>query len=124
MILLTLSVAVPPGRRKDILEAFGQLHGPLRGEPGCLGCGLYQELGDADVFLYVEEWETPEQLQRHLRSGRCESLLALMEASARPPMLRYHLVSCTRGLEYLEAVRLGPGACPPRAPDQVRKEGP
>jgi hypothetical protein len=76
------------------------------------------------VLLYVEEWETPEQLHSHLRSARCEHLLALMGASARPAVLRYHLVSDTRGLEYLEAIRLGPGACPPRTPDELKKEGP
>src|SRR3954453_943588 len=108
MVLTTLSVAVPPGRREDILEVFWLLLGPVRVEPGCLGCRLYQEVGDEDVLLYVEEWETPEQLQRHMRSARYQRLLAIMEASARPPVLRYHSVSRTRGLEYLEAVRLGP----------------
>jgi len=46
-------------------------------------------------------------------SARYERLLAVMEASARPPVLRYHTVSGSKGLEYLQAVRLGAAACPP-----------
>src|SRR5436305_8933103 len=107
MILVTLSVAVPPCRRQAILEVFWLLLGPVRVQPGCLGCAVYQEVGEGDGLLYVEEWETPEQLQHHMRSARYQRLLAIMEASARPPVLRYHLISCTRGSEYLETVRLG-----------------
>ncbi len=36
-----------------------------------------------------------------------------MEASARPPVLRYHTISDSKGLEYLQAVRLGATAPQP-----------
>jgi quinol monooxygenase YgiN len=116
MILVTLSVAAPPDRRQEMLEVFWLLLGPVRVEPGCRACVLYQEAGDENVFLYEEEWETPEQLERHMRSARYERLLAIMEASARPPVLRYCSVAGVKGLEYLEAVRLGARPCPPPAP--------
>lgn len=122
MILVTLTVSVPPGRREEMVEIFWLLLGPLRVEPGCLGCALYQGVCKGDLLHYVEEWETAEQLERHMRSSRYELLLAIMEVSARPPVLRYHLVSGTRGLEYLEAVRLGARASPPRAPDNALKD--
>jgi quinol monooxygenase YgiN len=114
MILATLSIAVPPGGYEDLVEVFWSLLGPVRAEPGCRACGLYQEVGASDVLLYVEVWETPEQLERHMRSARYDRLLAVMEASARPPVLRYYSVAAPRGLEYLEAVRLGtPGPASP-----------
>jgi quinol monooxygenase YgiN len=112
MMLATLRIAVPPERRAGVIEVFALLLGPTRVEPGCLGCGLYQDAGGGDELLNVEEWERPEHLEQHMRSARYERLLALMEASDRPPVLRYYAVSGARGLEYLEAVRLG-GAAPP-----------
>jgi quinol monooxygenase YgiN len=118
MIIVTLSIAIPPGWREEILRVFWSLLGPLRVEPGCLGCGIYQEVGNADVLLYVEEWETQEHLERHVRSARYERLLGVMEAAAKPPQLRYHVVCGVKGLEYLEAVRLGGGAFPTPAKDQ------
>jgi quinol monooxygenase YgiN len=118
MIVATLSIAVPPDRREEVVEVFWSLLGPVRVEPGCLGCGLYQEVGNEELLLYVEEWETPEQLERHLRSARYERVLALMEAAAEPPVLRYHSVATVRGLDYLETIRLGDAACSPRARDR------
>jgi quinol monooxygenase YgiN len=122
MILVTLDITVPPGQREEILEVFWLLLGPVRVEPGCLACRLYQEVGNEDGLCYVEEWETAEQLERHMRSGRYERLVAVMEASAQPPVLRYHTVSGMSGLEYLEAVRLGGRPFPRPAPDQDREE--
>jgi quinol monooxygenase YgiN len=123
MILVTLTIAVPPGQRNDFVEVFWSLLGPVRVEAGCLGCGLYHEIGNEDVLLYVEQWETPEQLERHVRSARYERLLTVMEASIKPPLLRYHVVSGIKGLEYLEAVRLGGGASPPLAQDPSNQPG-
>jgi quinol monooxygenase YgiN len=119
MILVTLRVTAPPGRREELMNVFWLLLGPVQAEPGCLGCRLYQEVGEEDSLLYVEEWETPEQLERHMRSPRYERLLAAMEVSARPPALRYQSVLKGQGLEYLEAVRLGTG--PTRAQCRVQE---
>jgi quinol monooxygenase YgiN len=109
MILVTLRVTAPPGRREELVEVFWLILGPTQAEPGCLGCRVYQELGEGDSLLYIEEWETPDALERHMRSRRYECLLAVMEASARPPDLRYQSIGKCQGLEYLEAVRLGDG---------------
>jgi quinol monooxygenase YgiN len=118
MILATLSVAVPPGRHHDFLDVFWSLLGPVRVEAGCLGCALYHEVGNEDVLLYEEQWETAEQFERHVRSTRYERLLAVMEAAVKPPVLRYYVVSAVKGLEYLEAVRLEP------ATEDARRQSP
>ena len=122
MILATLKIAVPPDRRAGVVEVFLLLLGPVRVEPGCLWCGLYQEAGNGEDLLYVEEWETAEQLERHMRSARYERLLALMEASDGPPVLRYHSISGAKGLEYLEAVGLGAAAPAPCAAEKLLKQ--
>jgi quinol monooxygenase YgiN len=121
MILVTLSIVAPPGRREELIQLFWSVIGPIRAEPGCLACGLYEEVGGGGLFYYVEEWTTPEQLERHMRSARYERLLTAMEASAEPPVLRYLTVSACRGLEYLECVRLG-AAADAAGPDQPAGE--
>jgi hypothetical protein len=47
-----------------------------------------------------------------------------MEASARPPVLRYHTVSGSKGMEYLQAVRLGAAACASPAGNAAIKDRP
>jgi quinol monooxygenase YgiN len=121
---VTLGITVPPGRRQEIVEVFWSLLGPIRADSGCRTCGLYQEVGNEETLLYVEEWEKAEPLEHHMRSGRYERLLCVMEASARPPVLRYYTVSDVRGLEYLEAVRLGVRPSPPLASEKLLKEEP
>jgi quinol monooxygenase YgiN len=124
MILVTLSVSPLPDRREEMVAVFWMLLGPTRVEPGCLTCELHEEVGDGGSLLYVEEWETVEQLERHMRSARYERLLAVMEASARPPVLRYHTVSDSKGMEYLQAVRLGAAVCTPPARKAAAKDRP
>jgi quinol monooxygenase YgiN len=90
-----------------MIEVFWTILGPVRAQPGCRCCGLYQEVGEGDQLLYMEAWETQEQLERHMRSARYERLLAVMDASVQQPVLRYQTISAVKGLEYLEAVRMG-----------------
>ena len=123
MILVTLTVSAPPGRREEMVEVFWSLLGPVRVEPGCLSCGLFAELCNGEGLLYVEEWETPEDLERHMRSARYDRLLAVMEISTRPPVLRFQTMSECKGMEYLEAIRLGAAPCPP-AKNALTKDRP
>jgi len=114
VILVTLTLAPPPGARQEIIDVIWLIIGPIRAQPGCLSCGLYQEIGNGDQLLYMEAWETKEQLERHMRSGRYDRVLAVMDASLQQPVLQYRTISAVKGLEYLEAVRLGAPLPPPR----------
>jgi quinol monooxygenase YgiN len=107
MILVTLNLAPAPGRRQEMIDVFWMIIGPIRAQPGCVSCGLYQEIGNGDQLLYIEAWETQVQLERHMRSARYERVLAVMETSVQQPVLRYQTIFAERGLEYLEAVRKG-----------------
>ena len=117
MILVTLTIAPPPGGCQKIIDVFWLIIGPIRAQPGCLGCGLYQEISERNQLenqlLYMETWETQEQLERHMRSARYERLVSVMEASVDRPVLRYLTTSTMRGVEYLEAVRMGSPPWPP-----------
>jgi quinol monooxygenase YgiN len=107
MIFAILRMTVRPARLEEIVQAFWSIIGPTRVEPGCLTCGLFQEVGNPEAFHYQEEWLTAEDLERHMRSARYERLLAIMEAAAEPPRIQYCSVEKTRGLEYVETIRLG-----------------
>jgi quinol monooxygenase YgiN len=104
-----------------MIDVFWLIIGPIRAQPGCLSCGLYQEIGDGDQMLYMEAWETQGHLERHMRSSRYERLLAVMDASVQEPVLRYQTISSVTGLEYLEAVRLG-APLSPLEPNSTNEE--
>ena len=105
MITATLRLEVPPQRMADALGVLRSLLGPISAQPGCAGCGLYSDVRDENVVLFVEEWGSREHLDRHLRSDHFRRILAAMEIAARPPELRFDTVSERQGLELVEAVR-------------------
>jgi len=41
---------------------------PSRAEKGCLSYDLYQSAEDATLFIFIENWESLEDLERHLES--------------------------------------------------------
>jgi quinol monooxygenase YgiN len=106
MVQVTLTMVVYPRRRAEIIQALRSLMLPLQAAPGFIFCRLCQEADDANTICYAEEWHTPEDLDRQIRSSHYTRLLAIMEEAAEPPELRLSWVTDVKGLEYLEAVRL------------------
>ena len=95
-----------PRRTAEMIQALRSLMLPLQAAPGFVSCRLFREADDANTLCYAEEWHTPEDLDRQIRSSHYTRLLALMEEAAEPPELRLNWVTDVKGLEYLEAVRL------------------
>ena len=105
MIHVSLKVVLPAERREEAMRIVCSLLGPVGAAPGCAGCGFYTDAQNENVLCYVEDWETEEELQRHIRSDDYRKFLALIDLSGEPPDLKFHRVSETFGMEYLNRVR-------------------
>jgi hypothetical protein len=57
--------------------------------------------------VYAETWLDEEHLAHHLGSADYEMVLGLVESSAEPPRVEFRIVSETRGLAWVEQLRLG-----------------
>jgi quinol monooxygenase YgiN len=106
MVPVTLTIVAHPRHRAEIVQALRSLMLALQAAPGFISCRLCREADDANTICYTEEWHTPEDLDRQIRSTHFTRLLAIMEEAAEPPELRLSWVTDVKGLEYLEAVRL------------------
>lgn len=104
MILVTLRMIVRPERRSDLLETMRGMLEPARVERGCLSYRLYEDVEDGKILLLVEEWETQQDLERHIRTDNQRRLLALMDLLSEPPEWRFKTVSHTMGMEFIEEV--------------------
>lgn len=106
MIISSLKIYPGPDDRKDVLAIFRSLEWSLKETPGCLdtscSCGRG---GDTEYFVQVTLWRSDADLARYIRSGSFDRLLAAMELSKAPPEVRFHEISGTRGMEYIESVR-------------------
>lgn len=76
---VTARMCARPDKRDSLLRELTALLGPTRGEPGCLRYELYQCTGSPDEFIFIEQWQTAADLERHLRRPHVQ---AFIEASA------------------------------------------
>ena len=105
MHIVTLRIKVPRNRRKDFLDAARLVVGPTQVQPGCISCRFYQDVNDPDAVIFVEEWITRKELDKHLNSEQYRIILSLLDISERPPEFKLSTISKTEGLEAVEAVR-------------------
>ena len=105
MITASLRMVVPGRRKDEVIRAMRSLKGPTSAQPGCVDCRILEDADDAGVVLYVEEWGSREQLERHIRSDHYRRLLVIMEMSNERPDIRFDTVSRRQGLELVEAIR-------------------
>jgi quinol monooxygenase YgiN len=105
MIHASLRIAPAPQKREEVLRILRSLLGPTRVAPGCVSCGFYQDAENENVLCYMEQWETEQDLQRHVQSDDYRKVLALMDLSCEPPEVKFHKISETFGIEYLTRVR-------------------
>ncbi len=105
MIHVSLKIFPPVERHEESLRIVRGLLGPTSATPGCVHCGFYTDAQDENVLCYVEDWETEKDLQSHILSDDYRKFLALIDLSSEPPDLKFHRVSETFGMEYLNRVR-------------------
>jgi quinol monooxygenase YgiN len=109
MVQMMLTMKTHPRRTEQMLRAFRSVSLLARAEPGLVSCRLLIDAEQSDALCYIEEWATAADLDEQIRSSRYTQLLALMEEAAELPDLRLNWVRETKGLEYLEAVKLCDG---------------
>jgi quinol monooxygenase YgiN len=105
MIHATVTITADPVQRQQVLDVLRSLVSPTRVQRGCLDCRLYEDVTMEGAFALVEDWATPEDFERHLRSETYRLLLLIIEMSVVPPDVRFHQVSGTMGMEAIHAAR-------------------
>src|SRR4029077_10941814 len=107
VIIAMLDMTLRRGQEADGIRALRAFWDPTSALPGCLGGGVFQEAGCPEAALYVEMWNGVDALEAHVRSREYELLLAIMETAAERPTLSFEFVTETRGLAWVEQMRLG-----------------
>jgi quinol monooxygenase YgiN len=105
---MTVEWFVPLGQARPITIALHSLMADARSARGCLGCFVSTGIKDQGTVRYVEEWQTEEDLRRRLESNAFVELAALIDDATEPPHVEFALPTGTRGLDFVEEVRLAP----------------
>jgi quinol monooxygenase YgiN len=105
MVISLLKVIVLLKKRDALLEVLRSVIDFTWGLPGCLGCTCYEEQKSEGTVLYLEQWETKEDLYRHIQSDLYHRVISAMELAVEAPEIAFHEVSKSMGMELIEDLR-------------------
>jgi|WetSurMetagenome_2_1015567.scaffolds.fasta_scaffold939564_1 quinol monooxygenase YgiN len=106
MIRCTLRLLVPEAHRRQVVASLTPLIGWTRVEPGCRACHLLADLEEPRAIVLAEEWDTQDDLDRHLRAEDYRRVLEAIELSQEAPEIRFDTVETSGGFEVVEAARM------------------
>jgi len=101
--LITSTIRITASEISDgeIVRVLRSLIEPTRVETGCISCGLYKDLHDPSIIVWVEEWKTQHDLERHLRSRQYKKVLAAFDMSSSQPVMQFNTVVETKGMQLI-----------------------
>jgi quinol monooxygenase YgiN len=107
VIHTVLTIAARTDQRDELLRALRVAAAPTCVESGCIRCMLLENVDERGTFTLMEEWLTQLDWERHIMSDRYSQVLQLIEASARPPVVRFNVIHRTLGMSAIRTVRGG-----------------
>lgn len=105
MIIVTLKTIPLNEKRRETLDILLTVKGPILAEPGCLACCIYEEHDEEQGLLYVEQWRSQAELERHIKSSNYAKILEALELSSSLPEISFYESKETQGLELIERIR-------------------
>jgi quinol monooxygenase YgiN len=99
MIVVVGRVRTDAERREEMIRIGQTVAAASRGEAGCLNYALYEDSESENDFVFVEEWENEEALQRHFGTPHIAEFMGAIQATlVAPPDVRFHTIESTRDL--------------------------
>ena len=105
MIVVRIIMNVLPEKQKEVMQTLLSMIETAGKEKGCLSYDVFRGIDGKAVFNLIEEWETREDLDRHIRSERFSVLLGTKSLLAKPLEMKIHTVSRSEGAEVVNALR-------------------
>jgi quinol monooxygenase YgiN len=105
MVISTLRIVTAPKSRAEVVRTLTAQLGPLRVQPGCRRCDLYQDIENREAITLVEEWESQAELDLRLRSEEYRTVLATIELAQEQPVIHFDTVTRRAGLEIVASAR-------------------
>ena len=105
MVISTLRIVTAPKSRAEVVRTLTAQLGPLRVQPGCHRCDLYQDIENREAITLVEEWESQAELDLRLRSEEYRTVLATIELAQEQPVIHFDTVARREGLEIVASAR-------------------
>lgn len=73
MLTVVATMNAKPGKEKETEDVLKGLLEPTRAEEGCIQYDMHRDNNDPSLFLFYENWESTEHLERHLKTPHLRS---------------------------------------------------
>ena len=94
MIVVVGRVRTDDERREALIEIGQRVAAASRDEAGCIGYRLYEDTEQPNAFVFVEEWESQEALDRHFATAHIDEFMrAIRTTLVAPPDVLFHTIA-------------------------------
>lgn len=105
MIVTTIRLQTNAENRKEILQTFCSLSDPIQSERGCKSCRIYRELGNDETVIVIQEWDTRNHWDEHVRSDEFAVIIGAMSLLQKPETVEFQILDQLEGSRSVEAIR-------------------
>ena len=105
MIIVRIAMNALPEKQKEVMQTLLSMIASTEKERGCLSHHVLRDIEDENVFCLIDEWETREDLDQHLRSARFGVLLGTKSLLREPLKINIYTVSDSEGMAAINSVR-------------------
>ena len=94
-------LTIRPESRREFFQTIVPLTKRILRERGCVNSRLYEEMGDENSLMLVEEWEAESEWKDHRTSENFAVLLGLANVLGIPEKIDFRLLSQIGGNEVI-----------------------
>jgi quinol monooxygenase YgiN len=105
MIIVRITMNVISEMKLEVTQTLLSIIESTGKEAGCRSHTVFCDIEDKSLFSLLEEWETREDLDHHIRSHRFGVLLGSKTLLCELPNIQIHTVSKSEGMEAIYAAR-------------------
>ena len=96
-MIVTTKVTVLPEGRKEFFQTINPLTKRIRNERGCLEYRLYEETGDENSLIMIEEWEAESHWREHRKGDNFAVMVGLLSVVCVPSKIDFKLLTQVGG---------------------------
>jgi quinol monooxygenase YgiN len=105
VIIVRIAMNALPEKQKEVMQTLLSMIESTEKERGCLSHHVLRDIEEENVFSLIDEWETREDLDRHIKSAKFGVLLGTKSLLYESPNIQIHTVSHSEGMETVNAAR-------------------
>jgi quinol monooxygenase YgiN len=106
MIVVVGRVRTDDARRADLVRIGQTVAAASREEDGCRSYRVYEDTERPNEFVFVEEWDSHQALEKHFRTPHIAEFMRTVPAAIDGPSdVKFHTIASTVDLAELDVAR-------------------